>query len=60
MSIDTLLHPFFVHFLIALFSVGVLMDIIGLVSKDSRFHFVAWTHLLVAGYLPFWRWVPGS
>jgi uncharacterized membrane protein len=45
----TLLHPKVVHFTIALFSVSVLFDILGLITKKRYFQSAAWLNLILAG-----------
>ena len=43
------LHPFLVHFVIALFTISVLLDVLGFLSARDKFHFTAWINLLGAG-----------
>jgi uncharacterized membrane protein len=43
------LHPFAVHFAIALFMIAVLLDGAGMVSRNARFHWAAWLNLSLAG-----------
>ncbi len=45
----TLIHPKLVHFTIALFSLAVLLDIIGVFSKNEKFHWASWVNLIFAG-----------
>lgn len=45
----TLLHPFFVHFTIALFTIAVLLDVVGKVTGSAKYHSAAWINLLFAG-----------
>jgi uncharacterized membrane protein len=44
----TLLHPKVVHFTIALFSVAVQFDLIGMIFKKEYFHNAAWLNLIFA------------
>lgn len=44
-----LLHPVTTHFTIALFSVSLLLDLIGLRTGKSKFHEAAWFNLVFAG-----------
>lgn len=44
-----LLHPRVVHFTIALFSLSVLLDILGTLLKRESFHVAAWYNLLFSG-----------
>ena len=44
-----LIHPKIIHFIIALFPVVLLLDILGLITKNEKFHFAAWINLLFAG-----------
>ncbi len=48
MSIETL-HPFTVHFTIALFSASILLDLWGYWRKKDNFRFAGWINLLLAG-----------
>ncbi len=41
-----LIHPILVHFTIALFSLSVLFDILGKLTKKEGFHSAAWFNLL--------------
>jgi len=41
-----LIHPILVHFTIALFSLSVLFDILGKLTKKEGFHAAAWFNLL--------------
>ena len=41
-----LIHPILVHFTIALFSLSVLLDILGKITKKEGFHSAAWYNLL--------------
>ncbi len=43
------IHPFIVHFTIALFSASVLFDFIALLRRNEKLHFVGWWNLLLAG-----------
>jgi uncharacterized membrane protein len=43
------LHPFIVHFVIALFTFSVLLDVLGFLRSRDRYHFAAWINLLGAG-----------
>ena len=43
------LHPAIVHFVIALFPISILLDILGLLTSRNKFHFAAWINLLCAG-----------
>ncbi len=45
-----LIHPILVHFTIALFSLSVLFDILGKLTKKEGFHVAAWFNLLFAGF----------
>jgi uncharacterized membrane protein len=38
-----------VHFVIALFTISVLLDVLGFLSTRDKFHFAAWINLLGAG-----------
>lgn len=42
------LHPIFVHFTIALIVVFVLLDFIGLFTRNPAYHFAAWINLIIA------------
>ncbi|NOZ61029.1 MAG: DUF2231 domain-containing protein [Calditrichaeota bacterium] len=44
-----LIHPVFVHFTIALFSLAVLLDILGRIFKKESFHVASWLNLLGSG-----------
>lgn len=44
-----LIHPVLVHFTIALFSLSVLFDIIGRISKKESFHIASWLNLIGGG-----------
>ncbi len=44
---ETLLHPVINHFTIALITISVLLDIIGLISKKESFHKAAWYNFIV-------------
>ena len=41
-------HPVLVHFTIALFTIAVLMDLLGVFLKNEKYHFAAWLNLLLA------------
>jgi len=43
------IHPYTVHFTIALFLSSVLFDILGFWRKNTRLHIAAWFNLLLAG-----------
>jgi len=43
-----LIHPILVHFTIALFSLSVLFDILGKLTRNQRFHSAAWYNLIFA------------
>lgn len=45
----TLIHPKVVDFTIALFSMAVLLDIIGKIAKNEKFYWAAWINLAFAG-----------
>jgi len=45
----TLYHPKIVHFTIALFTLAVLLDILGLVTTKHHFQNAAWLNLIFAG-----------
>ncbi|UCF65043.1 MAG: DUF2231 domain-containing protein [bacterium] len=42
------IHPFMVHFVIALFVMSVLLDILGWISRNEKLHFAAWINLIGA------------
>ena len=44
----TLFHPKVVHFTIALFSLAVLFDLLGMIFKKEYFHRTAWLNLIFA------------
>ena len=44
-----LIHPKVVHFTIALFSLAVLLDVIGMITKNEKFHWAALLNLIFAG-----------
>jgi uncharacterized membrane protein len=44
----TLFHPKVVHFTIALFSLAVLFDLLGMIFKKEYFHNAAWLNLIFA------------
>jgi uncharacterized membrane protein len=44
-----LIHPKVVDFTIALFSSAILFDMIGLITKNEKFHWAAWVNLIFAG-----------
>lgn len=44
-----LIHPFMVHFTIALFTVVVILDLLGLVLNNDSFHSASWLNLIFAG-----------
>ena len=49
-SLDvTSLHPFFVHFTMALFLVAVGLDVAGRWSGNQKYHSAAWINLVLAG-----------
>jgi len=43
------IHPFVVHFVIALFPVSVLLDTLGWLIRNEKLHFAAWINLIGAG-----------
>ena len=43
------LHPAIVHFVIALFTFSIILDIFGLLTSRDKFHYAAWVNLQVAG-----------
>ena len=43
------LHPIMVHFAIALYPLSVFFDTLALVFRQPKFHFAAWTTLILSG-----------
>ena len=43
------IHPILVHFTIALFSIAIVLDVVGVLAKKPEYHFAAWLNLLLAG-----------
>jgi uncharacterized membrane protein len=44
----TNVHPIFVHFTVALFTIALLLDVLGVAARRESFHSAAWINLVLA------------